>query len=314
MSSQARTPAISTTASIIASSPHPPRALMSGFAPQTPGQTQGGAVLPPGQDYTLQGVMRYLQTQWQRTEKSRIQWEIERAEMKARIARLEGEKRGTEHLLESYAKRIAMLEHALAKERSKSSPASDAPAAEAGAAAVTLSPQQQPEEFIPQPAYIDELEKRREKTRQYLEKCMQEVTYLLVFADSIPVPTAASGISNGGPAPQELSSINVDNSRPTPGMRFAQSPNTTESRPLFAGSERMSTQASFGAATATTSTAGITTNSDSEAPSSTAIAPPPSSTIQIGEHIVSTSPVDEHDAWDFSDQGEQSSGVLRYIE
>ncbi|PRT56449.1 Factor arrest protein 8 [Wickerhamiella sorbophila] len=43
-------------------------------------------------EYTLPGVMRFLQTEWQRNERDRIQWDIERAEMKSRIAKLEGEK------------------------------------------------------------------------------------------------------------------------------------------------------------------------------------------------------------------------------
>lgn len=41
--------------------------------------------------YTLPGVMHYLQTQFTKNERDRISWELERSEMKARIAQLEGE-------------------------------------------------------------------------------------------------------------------------------------------------------------------------------------------------------------------------------
>lgn len=37
---------------------------------------------PQPVDYSLPGVMRYLQNEWQRNERDRIQWDLERAEMK----------------------------------------------------------------------------------------------------------------------------------------------------------------------------------------------------------------------------------------
>ncbi|AEY95133.1 FABR074Cp [Eremothecium gossypii FDAG1] len=43
--------------------------------------------------YTLPGVMHYLQTEFTKNERDRINWELERCEMKARIAQLEGENR-----------------------------------------------------------------------------------------------------------------------------------------------------------------------------------------------------------------------------
>ncbi|KAK9460674.1 Striatin family-domain-containing protein [Lipomyces oligophaga] len=158
------------------------------------------------QDYTLQGVMRFLQTEWQKNERSRIQWEIERAEMKARIARLEGEKRGSEQLLETYVKRIAMLERALETQRSESRSTSEAPMSPADSdepiesgdnaqsnieikleAAVPVD--FEPEIFDPDnQALIEASDKKRTRARENLEKCLQEVAYLLVFADSIPLP------------------------------------------------------------------------------------------------------------------------------
>lgn len=39
---------------------------------------------------TNTGVMKYLQREWQRNEKDRIQWELERAEMKVSCGEKEG--------------------------------------------------------------------------------------------------------------------------------------------------------------------------------------------------------------------------------
>ena len=46
-------------------------AVVNGMPPQ-----------PQPVDYSLPGVMRYLQNEWQRNERDRIQWDLERAEMK----------------------------------------------------------------------------------------------------------------------------------------------------------------------------------------------------------------------------------------
>lgn len=44
--------------------------------------------LPPqsGQDFTLSSVLHFLQTEWRRYERDRNEWEIERAEMRVRVA------------------------------------------------------------------------------------------------------------------------------------------------------------------------------------------------------------------------------------
>ncbi|KAL1845663.1 1,2-dihydroxy-3-keto-5-methylthiopentene dioxygenase [Paecilomyces lecythidis] len=74
---------------------------------------------PQGTEYTLQGVMRFLQTEWHRHERERNAWEIERAEMKSRIGRLEGDARTSKRLHESLGKHIKLLEAALKREREK---------------------------------------------------------------------------------------------------------------------------------------------------------------------------------------------------
>ncbi|KAF9792082.1 WD40 repeat-like protein [Thelephora terrestris] len=84
-------------------------------------QQQGDLLPPPqsGQDFTLSSVLHFLQTEWRRYERDRNEWEIERAEMRARIALLEGERRSFENVKLDLMRRIKMLEYALRVERSK---------------------------------------------------------------------------------------------------------------------------------------------------------------------------------------------------
>jgi len=64
--------------------------------------------------------MRFLQTEWHRHERDRNAWQIERAEMKSRIGKLEGDLRTNKKLRESMDKHIRMLENVLKKkEREK---------------------------------------------------------------------------------------------------------------------------------------------------------------------------------------------------
>ncbi|CAK5264863.1 unnamed protein product [Mycena citricolor] len=99
-----------------------------------PGQQQSPQpqpqILPPqnqippppfqnGQDWNLSSVLHYLQTEWRKYERDRNEWEIERAEMRARIALLEGERRSFENVKHDLMRRIKMLEYALRMERSK---------------------------------------------------------------------------------------------------------------------------------------------------------------------------------------------------
>ena len=63
--------------------------------------------------------MRFLQTEWHRHERDRNAWEIERAEMKSRIGKLEGDGRTSKRLQESLGKHVKILENALKREREK---------------------------------------------------------------------------------------------------------------------------------------------------------------------------------------------------
>ncbi|CAK9786454.1 WD40 repeat-like protein [Cutaneotrichosporon oleaginosum] len=94
------------------------------------GQMQGGQQQGPGSDIqsnapsqsqqpemNLANVLHYLQSEWRRWERDRNEWEIERAEMRARIAMLEGQRRSAENLKVDLLRRVKMLEHALRQER-----------------------------------------------------------------------------------------------------------------------------------------------------------------------------------------------------
>jgi hypothetical protein len=74
----------------------------------------------------LAGVMRFLQLEWHNHERARNAWDIERAEMKAKIAKQEGEVRSAKKLNDQLNKHIRMLEQALTNERAKSKAGGDA--------------------------------------------------------------------------------------------------------------------------------------------------------------------------------------------
>lgn len=75
------------------------------------GAMQGNASnQPPATEYTLQGVMRFLQTEWHRHERDRNAWEIEKQEMKGRIANLEGQARRADATQKALKKYVSILE------------------------------------------------------------------------------------------------------------------------------------------------------------------------------------------------------------
>lgn len=65
------------------------------------------------------GVMRFLQLEWHNHERARNAWDIERAEMKAKIAKQEGEVRSAKRLNEQLEKHVKMLENVVRNERAK---------------------------------------------------------------------------------------------------------------------------------------------------------------------------------------------------
>lgn len=88
---------------------HPPATeytLQGKQAIIAPLQTQGRHTNP----IALPGVMRFLQTEWHRHERDRNAWEIEKQEMKARIAALEGQARRSDATQKALKKYVTILE------------------------------------------------------------------------------------------------------------------------------------------------------------------------------------------------------------
>lgn len=69
--------------------------------------------------YTMPGILQFLQAEWSRFEMDRSQWLVERAELQARIAFLQAERKGQENLKQDLVRRIKMLEFALKQERAR---------------------------------------------------------------------------------------------------------------------------------------------------------------------------------------------------
>ncbi|KAL9621475.1 MAG: hypothetical protein Q9160_004118 [Pyrenula sp. 1 TL-2023] len=161
----------------------------------------------------LIGVMRFLQTEWHRHERDRNAWEIERAEMKSRIGRLEGDARKSKKTLESLGKYIKMLENALKQERERTKALSNGEKVD-----VSRDPKEIARENlrnIPNSIFVgsenpsntgtseDDAESgdlqqdtEREKSRSYLGKCAQEVTYHVVPSAHPPPDLPDMELSN----------------------------------------------------------------------------------------------------------------------
>ncbi|XP_073249564.1 striatin-like [Porites lutea] len=69
--------------------------------------------------YTIPGILHFIQHEWARFEMDRAHWDVEKAELQARIAFLQGERKGQEKLKHDLIRRIKMLEYALKQERAK---------------------------------------------------------------------------------------------------------------------------------------------------------------------------------------------------
>uniref|UniRef100_A0A803T8W0 Striatin 3 n=1 Tax=Anolis carolinensis TaxID=28377 RepID=A0A803T8W0_ANOCA len=87
-------------------------------APQEAVGPGGGSELSRPQHYTIPGILHYIQHEWARFEMERAHWG-EREEQEARIAFLQGERKGQENLKKDLVRRIKMLEYALKQERAK---------------------------------------------------------------------------------------------------------------------------------------------------------------------------------------------------
>uniref|UniRef100_A0A672N5T2 Striatin n=1 Tax=Sinocyclocheilus grahami TaxID=75366 RepID=A0A672N5T2_SINGR len=92
--------------------------LPGGAKALQPGDGDGGGETARAQ-YSIPGILHFLQHEWARFEVERTQWEVERAELQAQIAFLQGERKGQENLKKDLVRRIKMLEYALKQERAK---------------------------------------------------------------------------------------------------------------------------------------------------------------------------------------------------
>ncbi|KAM6918017.1 striatin-3 isoform 1-T1 [Lycodopsis pacificus] len=108
--------------------PPPQQGSNSTANPPVGGPGCGGVMVPhqpeeiprmQQQQYTIPGILHYIQHEWARFEMERAHWEVERAELQARIAFLQGERKGQENLKNDLVRRIKMLEYALKQERAK---------------------------------------------------------------------------------------------------------------------------------------------------------------------------------------------------
>ncbi|RXM35133.1 Striatin [Acipenser ruthenus] len=93
--------------------------ILSGDGKGPGTQSEGGGGEAARAQYSIPGILHFLQHEWARFEVERAQWDVERAELQAQIAFLQGERKGQENLKKDLVRRIKMLEYALKQERSK---------------------------------------------------------------------------------------------------------------------------------------------------------------------------------------------------
>ncbi|KAK1545164.1 WD repeat domain-containing protein [Colletotrichum paranaense] len=170
------------------------------------GAMQGnGGNQPHATEYTLQGVMRFLQTEWHRHERDRNAWEIDRQEMKARIASLEGQARRADATQKALKKYVAILEKKVkdqaAQLKGGAKAGEDAANAEKDRAAL-VQEKLRPSSKKPFDAHGGDLdvdkaddESQRADLKSFLDQCQAEFTYLMITPanplpprDSPPLP------------------------------------------------------------------------------------------------------------------------------
>ncbi|KAH7320826.1 WD40-repeat-containing domain protein [Stachybotrys elegans] len=163
-----------------------------------------GANQPQATEYTLQGVMRFLQTEWHRHERDRNAWEIEKQEMKGRIANLEGQARRADATQKALKKYVSILERKVKEQavQLKGDAALEAEEAAKADRAAMIQEKLKPsldKHTIPGVEDI-ELEKpddevQRHELKTFLDQCQSEFMYLMIAPanpqpprDSPPLP------------------------------------------------------------------------------------------------------------------------------
>ncbi|KFA70317.1 hypothetical protein S40285_01753 [Stachybotrys chlorohalonatus IBT 40285] len=162
-----------------------------------PTMQANGANQPQATEYTLQGVMRFLQTEWHRHERERNAWEIEKQEMKGRIANLEGQARRADATQKALKKYVSILERKVKDQAAqlKGDAAIDADEAAKADRAAKIQEKLRPStDKHTMPGVEDiELEKpddevHRIELKSFLDKCQSEFMYLLVEPANPPPP------------------------------------------------------------------------------------------------------------------------------
>ncbi|XP_013142686.1 PREDICTED: striatin isoform X1 [Papilio polytes] len=125
--------------------------------------------------YSIPGILHFIQHEWARFELERSQWEVDRAEFEARIAFLQGERKGQENLKNDLVRRIKMLEYALKQERAKFHKLKYGVELQQGD--VRPPPEEPPTE--PEPAEKAQWKQGRQLIKQYL----QEIGYTDTILD-----------------------------------------------------------------------------------------------------------------------------------
>ncbi|KAM4060703.1 striatin family protein [Hirsutella rhossiliensis] len=151
-----------------------------------------GTNQPQATEYTLQGVMRFLQTEWHRHERDRNAWEIERQEMRGRIASLEGQARRADATQKALKKYVSILERKVKDQAAHLKGAPTPDGAKDDRAARIHERLQMSSDKPGKPADDDA---QRNELKSFLDQCQAEFTYLMVTPanpqpprDSPPLP------------------------------------------------------------------------------------------------------------------------------
>ncbi|KAK4149437.1 WD40-repeat-containing domain protein [Chaetomidium leptoderma] len=164
------------------------------------GMMGGNANQPPTTEYTLQGVMRFLQTEWHRHERDRNAWEIEKQEMKSRIANLEGQARRADATQKALKKYVTILEKKVKDQavllKSDNTPETEPKLDRASLLQEKLRPSpEKPSAPSMEPGSLEaslaDEEASRNELKSFLDQCQAEFTYLMITPAN-PIPPRES--------------------------------------------------------------------------------------------------------------------------
>ncbi|POS75348.1 hypothetical protein DHEL01_v206260 [Diaporthe helianthi] len=162
---------------------------------------------PQATEYTLQGVMRFLQTEWHRHERDRNAWEIEKQEMKGRIANLEGAARRADATQKALKKYVTILESKVKDQSAQLKAAASGAEVEGQNAkpkkvdreGLIQAKLRSASEKVPGASQdlgvdlerIDDDESQRSELKTFLDQCQAEFTYLMITPAN-PMPPRES--------------------------------------------------------------------------------------------------------------------------